>query len=344
LIKMENGVQRAGQRSKESLKSKLEGNQLDLSLSSLDVVPVRELAALPRATCVDLSCNRLVTLGSEFGTLTHLVRLDLSKNQLISLPDDFGCLQKLQHLDLYNNKLTRLPLTFCKLNSLKWMDLRDNPLDAGLSEHAGDCLNETQCRNCAKQVVAYMKKCQSEDERQRQKRLQEERMRESARKLEEELERQRTQLAKKAMKEQKRKELASQKRQVRQNDDDDDGLQDDGSGSTDADVNVKGKSEMKRQKKSKKDGGMSFCGLLFSMLFFFLTSLCFIVVGLYIYCSSSEVNAKTPVCNEGRLYSEATQRLANETWVATQRLANEAWVSMKDLIDDVQRRITARLS
>ena len=42
---MENGGRgsQSNQRMKESLKSKLDGNQLDLSLSSLDTVPVKEL-------------------------------------------------------------------------------------------------------------------------------------------------------------------------------------------------------------------------------------------------------------------------------------------------------------
>jgi len=263
--------------------------------------------------------------------LTHLVKLDLSKNQLTNLPENFGSLQKLQHLDLYNNKLTRLPLTFCKLNALKWMDLRDNPLDHDLVEHAGDCLNETQCRNCAKQVVAYMKKCQSEDERLRQKKLQEERMRESARKLEEELERQRAQLAKKALKDQRKKELASQ-RQVRHNDDDDDdGLEGEESGAADSGVIVKGKADMKRQK-TKKDGGMTVCGFLFSMILFLVVSLSFIIVGLYMYCSS-DVNARTHVCDERRHYGDTAQRLAMDSWM-----------TLKDFIEEAKKRITARLS
>jgi hypothetical protein len=176
-----------------------------------------------------------------------------------------------------------------------------------------------------------MKKCQSEDERLRQKRLQEERMRESARKLEEELERQRTQLAKKALKEQKRKELAS-KRQVRHGgDEDDDVVQDDESGSAGSDVTLKGKGETKRQT-AKKDGGMSFCGFLFSMIFFLIVSLSFLVVGLYYYCSSSEVNSKTHVCHEGRHYGDLAQRHAVDTWV-----------TVKNLAEDLKKRISARL-
>lgn len=45
-----------------NLRDKLDGNELDLSLSDLNEVPVKELAALPKATVLDLSCNKLSTL------------------------------------------------------------------------------------------------------------------------------------------------------------------------------------------------------------------------------------------------------------------------------------------
>jgi len=208
------------------------------------------------------------------------------------------------------------------------MDVRDNPLESDLLEQAGDCLNETQCRACAKQVVAYMKKCQSDDERLRQKRLQEERMRESARKLEEELERQRVQLAKKVLKEQRRKEMASQ-RQVRHTDEDE-GLEDEVTGSTESGVTVKGKGDLKKMKPQK--GGMSCCGFLFSMLFFLIVSLSFIVVGLSLFCSSEE-NVKSELCHERRHYAEMSHRLALDSWA-----------TVKDWYEEVKVKITASLS
>ena len=173
----------------ESLKSKVEGNELDLSLSSLTSVPVKELVALPKATCLDLSCNQLTWLPPDFCSLTHIVKLDLSKNQLTELPEDFGSLSKLQHLDLYQNQLRELPVSFCRLNSLKWLDMRDNALeDGGLVAAAGDCLSNAQCQVCARQVVAYMKKVQSDRERERQKLLRAEREAQAAREAEEERE------------------------------------------------------------------------------------------------------------------------------------------------------------
>jgi len=193
----------------ESLKSKVEGNQLDLSLSSLTSVPVKELAALPKATCLDLSCNQLTWLPPDFCNLIHIVKLDLSKNQLTELPEEFGSLAKLQHLDLYQNQLGELPVSFCRLNSLKWLDMRDNPLeDDGLVSAAGECLSNTQCQVCARQVVAYMKKVQSDTERERQKRLKTEREALAARQAEEERAAAMKRAKKKAEKEQRRLQLA----------------------------------------------------------------------------------------------------------------------------------------
>jgi len=189
----------------ESLKSKIEGNQLDLSLSSLTSVPVKELAALPKVTCLDLSCNQLTWLPPEFCTLTHIVKLDLSQNQLTELPEEFGCLAKLQHLDLYQNQLRNLPVSFCRLNSLKWLDMRDNQLeDEGLVAAAGDCLSNAQCQTCAKQVVAFMKKLQSDRERERQKQLKLEREALAAQQAEEEREIAVKRAKKKAEKERRR--------------------------------------------------------------------------------------------------------------------------------------------
>ncbi|KAF6095216.1 leucine rich repeat containing 59 [Phyllostomus discolor] len=137
-----------------NLRDKLDGNELDLSLSDLNEVPVKELATLPKATVLDLSCNKLTTLPSDFCSLTYLVKLDLSKNKLQQLPADFGRLVNLQHLDLLNNRLVTLPVSFAQLKSLKWLDLKDNPLDPVLAKVAGDCLDEKQCKQCASKVSA----------------------------------------------------------------------------------------------------------------------------------------------------------------------------------------------
>ncbi|KAM4623905.1 leucine-rich repeat-containing protein 59 isoform 1-T2 [Polymixia lowei] len=158
-----------------NLKDKINGNEMDLSLCNLTEVPVKELAAFPKATVLDLSCNNITSLPPEFCNLTHLVKVDLSKNQLTCLPDDLGNLGNLQHLDLYNNKLSVLPVSFSQLRSLKWLDLKDNPLEPNLAKAAGDCLDEKQCKQCASKVLQHMKALQEEVDRAREKRLLKER-------------------------------------------------------------------------------------------------------------------------------------------------------------------------
>lgn len=154
-----------------NLKDKINGNEVDLSLSNLTEVPVRELALFTKATVLDLSCNNITSLPPEFCNLTHLVKVDLSKNQLTCLPDDLGNLSSLQHLDLYNNKLTVLPVSVSQLRNLKWLDLKDNPLEAVLAKAAGDCLDEKQCKQCATKVLQHMRGLQDEVDRAREKRL-----------------------------------------------------------------------------------------------------------------------------------------------------------------------------
>ncbi|KFO78454.1 Leucine-rich repeat-containing protein 59, partial [Cuculus canorus] len=141
-------------------------------------------AARPKATVLDLSCNNLVSLPSDFCSLSHLVKLDLSKNRLQQLPLDFGRLVNLQHLDLLNNRLVTLPVSFAQLKNLKWLDLKDNPLDPVLAKVAGDCLDEKQCKQAAVKVLQHMRAIQSEQDRQRQRKLQAEREMEKKREAE----------------------------------------------------------------------------------------------------------------------------------------------------------------
>ncbi|KAI5103561.1 leucine-rich repeat-containing protein 59, partial [Silurus meridionalis] len=210
----------------ESLRDKVDGNELDLSLCNLTEVPVKELAAVPKATFLDLSCNNLTTLSPEFCLLTHLVKVDLSKNQLVSLPEEIGQLYSLQHLDLYNNKLTMLPLSFCQLRvivisaiclclqCLKWLDLKDNPLEPTLAKAAGDCLNEKQCRQCAGRVLLHMKLLQEEADNVRERRLlkekEQEKKREAKQREREAREREVQKKKKAEEKERKRKEYEAQ--------------------------------------------------------------------------------------------------------------------------------------
>ncbi|CAH2302056.1 leucine-rich repeat-containing 59 [Pelobates cultripes] len=207
-----------------NLRDKLDGNELDLSLSDLNEIPVRELAALPKATVLDLSCNKFTTLPGEFCSLTHIVRLDLSKNQLKHLPSEFGRLVNLQHLDLFQNQLTMLPDSFAHLKNLKWLDLKDNPLNLDLAKVAGDCLDEKQCKECAQAVLIFMKVIQSEHDQEMQRKLLEERAQKQKREVEqrkkEERERELRRREKAKQKERKRKDynaLQAAQRQVAKN-------------------------------------------------------------------------------------------------------------------------------
>ncbi|KAM8947247.1 leucine-rich repeat-containing protein 59 [Pelodytes ibericus] len=207
-----------------NLRDKLDGNELDLSLSDMSEIPVRELAAFPKATVLDLSCNKLTTLPGEFCFLTHIVKLDLSKNQLVQLPSEFGRLINLQHLDLLQNRLKVLPVTFAQLKNLKWLDLKDNPLIPAVAKVAGDCLDEKQCKECAHAILLYMKTVQSDQDRELQRKLMEERAQKQKREAEqrerEEHERELRRREKARQKERKRRDynaLQAAQRQIKKN-------------------------------------------------------------------------------------------------------------------------------
>ena len=68
-----------------------------------------------------------------------------------------------------------IPLGFSQLKKLKWLDLKDNPLDQSYKKHVGDCLDDQQCRQCAKSVVAVMKQTIAKREQQRLKKLEQQR-------------------------------------------------------------------------------------------------------------------------------------------------------------------------
>ena len=46
-----------------------------------------------------------------------------------------------------------------KMKKLTWLDLKDNPLDKELKSVAGDCLDEKQCKKCAKDVSSLKVIC-----------------------------------------------------------------------------------------------------------------------------------------------------------------------------------------
>ncbi|XP_060083406.1 leucine-rich repeat-containing protein 59-like [Ylistrum balloti] len=197
-----------------SLRDKLEGNELDLSLNNLSVVPVKELAALPKATRLDLSCNAIPSLPDAFCSLIHLVKIDLSKNQLQELPHQFGQLQNLQHLDLLGNQLSVLPISFFQLRKLKWLDLKDNPMKEDLKKVAGDCLDEAQCKKCAQRVLDYMRGINSAVEREKQRKLTIQREKEAAIKALEEEEMQLKRERRKQAKAERQRQLQEERQMI----------------------------------------------------------------------------------------------------------------------------------
>lgn len=139
-----------------NLRDRFEDGELDLSMSDLEEVPVKEIIAIKKAKALDLSNNRLTKLGKNFATITQIVKLDLGKNLLTELPENFGDMRQLRHLDLYSNKIDRLPLSFGRLSNLRWLDLKGNPLVPKLAEVAGPCLDAAECAKCARSVVALL--------------------------------------------------------------------------------------------------------------------------------------------------------------------------------------------
>lgn len=158
---------------KINVKDRVEDNVIDLSLSELTEVPVREIASFKRVTVLDLSNNKLMSLGKNFPTLTNITRLDLSRNQIKFLPEDFGNLRNLRHLDLYNNKLEHLPLSFGNLFKLSYLDLKGNPLTPALAKVVGLCLTAKECNISAKNTVKCMARMQEEVEKAKEKLQQE---------------------------------------------------------------------------------------------------------------------------------------------------------------------------
>lgn len=143
---------------KVNVKERFNEGEVDLSMSDLNEVPIKDILSLKRVHSLDLSNNILTVLPKNFTLLTHLTKLDLSKNELTELPEDFGNLVKLKHLDLYRNQLQHLPLSFSKLKNLKWLDLKDNPLVPAVAKVAGLCINAKECQACAKNIVDFFSK------------------------------------------------------------------------------------------------------------------------------------------------------------------------------------------
>uniref|UniRef100_A0A0B6ZDF8 Leucine-rich repeat-containing protein 59 n=1 Tax=Arion vulgaris TaxID=1028688 RepID=A0A0B6ZDF8_9EUPU len=291
---------------KETLRDKLDGNELDLSINNLESVPVKDLAALPKATHLDLSRNLLKVLPDAFCSLTHLIKLDLSKNLLTELPRDFGQLENLQHLDLLGNQLRTLPRSFCQLRKLKWLDLKDNVLEDGLKKNAGDCLDETQCRNCAVRILRYMTDLDALLEKQSQVELKRQQDADTKQKEKEEKEKQRKRQDKKAEKERRRREHEARRAQEM--------LAHSGD-TSDEELNAaREKLKVNGHKLDRKGRGKSGSRCLFLVLFSFLALIAALLVAIDFHCNT---NHKDHLC---LTYWQPTRVQAinalNVTWIA----------------------------
>ncbi|KAF7988664.1 hypothetical protein HCN44_001237 [Aphidius gifuensis] len=141
---------------KLKIKDKLEDEILDLSWCDLQEVPIREIAAIKKASHLDLSNNQLVSIPNTIVTLTNIIKLDLSKNMLTEIPENIGEMKQLKHLDLYGNQISRLPLSLGDLKNLKWLDLKENPLTPAVAKVAGTCSDPSECQHCARSIVSYL--------------------------------------------------------------------------------------------------------------------------------------------------------------------------------------------
>ncbi|KAL1456934.1 hypothetical protein WDU94_001619 [Cyamophila willieti] len=139
---------------KLNLNNHFKNGEIDLSLSEIKEVPVKDLAQFKKANSIDLSNNKISNIGKNFPVqLTHIVKLNLSKNLLKSLPDNFGELINLKHLDLYSNKIQTFPLSFGNLKKLEWLDVKGNPLIPKVAQITGPCSNKKECESAAKNTV-----------------------------------------------------------------------------------------------------------------------------------------------------------------------------------------------
>lgn len=317
------------------LKDKINGNEVDLSLSNLTEVPVRELAAVPKATILDLSCNNIIMLTPEFCSLTHLVKLDLNKNQLSCLPDDMGNLVNLQHLDLLGNKLSVLPVSFSQLRSLRWLDLKDNPLEPGLAKAAGDCLDEKQCKQCASRVLQHMRGLQEEVEKVRQKKLQREKDLEKKREAKQ---REREAREREARKREKAEEKERRRQEYNQH-----------MAAQAAQEQQKKKNEEKKKKNGKATADKkssvdpppkpprSFMGVIFRLLFLVLLGLSTTAL----VCRFTDLKTQ-PTCQSINVLVDHGVSWAKDQEVVVKELLLNLSTTAKEFIESTQQQLTAK--
>jgi len=291
------------------LKAHLDGNKLDLSLMQHEAITpalVRQIAAIPKATEVDLSCNRLETIAPQFCSLSQVSLLDLSKNRITQLPDEIGQMTGLRHLDLSGNKIVSLPLSFAELENLRWLDLKDNPLEPHLASVAGDCLDKKQCMNAAKQVCVYMRNLAEVHERElEKKKKKKENLDEKKQRKKEEKERivrEEQKAVKKTEKEKKRRDY--EERRIREQKQ----VENIGPMGDIRDTDSEAESDLRRRSalRSKSSSSSSFCASLFRFILrlvktvFFLSLACAVVGAVVVAWCQGSRRHQSPVCASAR--------------------------------------------
>ncbi|GAB6019120.1 hypothetical protein CHUAL_000740 [Chamberlinius hualienensis] len=147
-------------RRKPNSRISIQNDLLDLSMSELTEIPVKDIALYPKATRMDLSSNRIASINPSFCNFRQIVELDLSQNELETLPENFGNFTNLTKLELYNNQLRTLPVSLGNLTKLRYLDLKNNKFPPNLINIIGECSETKECQQCARQVVSYMQQAQ----------------------------------------------------------------------------------------------------------------------------------------------------------------------------------------
>ncbi|KAJ7106271.1 hypothetical protein C8R44DRAFT_942141 [Mycena epipterygia] len=102
--------------------------ELRLSHMAMKKVP-RSLRHSTTLTCLDLSCNRIVTLDEAYlDEIPGLTTLHLQNNHLEKLPWSFPRLRRLLTLNISNNKFRTFPAAVSELSNLRDLDISFNSI------------------------------------------------------------------------------------------------------------------------------------------------------------------------------------------------------------------------
>ncbi|MFT5777328.1 MAG: Leucine-rich repeat (LRR) protein [Crocinitomicaceae bacterium] len=102
----------------------------NLSLHAITLVGIPdEIFELSNLETLDLSSNKIDSIGKRFGNFKELRSLNLGNNELKEVPAELSKLRKLQWLSLSENQIKEFPIALKKLNSLTRLSLDENPIE-----------------------------------------------------------------------------------------------------------------------------------------------------------------------------------------------------------------------